>query len=85
MPTATMTSKGQVTVPAEVRRELGLGHGSRITFERVEDGSYRVARVGRSIMELSGCLKYEGPPLTIEEMNEAIADAAVESYLESIR
>ncbi|MFU8889980.1 MAG: AbrB/MazE/SpoVT family DNA-binding domain-containing protein, partial [Trueperaceae bacterium] len=35
--TATMTSKGQVTVPVEVRRRLGLRQGDRVAFD-VEDG-----------------------------------------------
>lgn len=40
---ATITSKGQVTIPVEVRRTLGVRAGDKIRFEPL-DGSYRVAR-----------------------------------------
>jgi antitoxin PrlF len=39
MPDATMTSKGQITVPIEVRRRLGLRAGSRVSFVPTGDGS----------------------------------------------
>jgi len=55
MPSATMTSKGQFTMPAEVRKKLGFKSGKK-----------------RPIMELSGVGKWDGPPVTIEEMNEII-------------
>jgi antitoxin PrlF len=35
---ATMTSKGQITIPAEVRKQLGLGQGDRVEFT-LEDGA----------------------------------------------
>lgn len=85
MPTATMTSKGQITVPKEVRDDLRLEAGSQVMFVKLPNGQYNiVARTG-SIRDLAGILHYEGMPhLTIEEMNEAIGDAVVESYTESV-
>jgi antitoxin PrlF len=38
MPTATMTSKGQVTIPVKVREALGLKPGTRIDFYEIEKG-----------------------------------------------
>jgi len=80
MPTATMTSKGQITVPKEVRDDLHLEAGSKVLFVKLPNGQYRiVARTGR-VQDLAGILHYPGMPvLTIEEMNEAIGDAAAES------
>jgi len=76
MPTATMTSKGQITIPAKVRKALGLKPGIRIDFYETADGEYALRPKSGSIMEMKGCLAYDGPPATIEEMNQAILDHA---------
>jgi antitoxin PrlF len=70
---AKLTSKGQITIPAAVRETLGLQPGDKIVFLPAEDGVFRVRRA-RSILDLEGCVPYSGPPVTIEEMNEAIAE-----------
>ena len=38
MTTSTMTTKGQVTIPLDVRQRLGLDAGDRIEFVEIEDG-----------------------------------------------
>jgi AbrB family looped-hinge helix DNA binding protein len=75
-----MTSKGQITIPKDVRDDLGLEAGSTVLFVKVGEGSYRmVARTGR-IQDLAGILqRSDQRPLTIEEINEGIADGAAES------
>jgi AbrB family looped-hinge helix DNA binding protein len=78
MPTATMTSKGQITIPVKVRKALGLKPGVRIDFYEVEDGEYAFRPKNRSIMELEGCIPKLDHIITIEEMNEAIYDRAAE-------
>ena len=77
---ATMTSKGQITVPKEVRDDLGLVNGSRILFAKLPDGSYRLAAKTGSIEDLIGML-YDPAraPLTIDEINEAIAEGGAAS------
>jgi AbrB family looped-hinge helix DNA binding protein len=45
---ATITSKGQITIPVEVRRSLGLQEGDRVVFEIDEGNADRVARVRRA-------------------------------------
>ena len=42
MPESTISSKGQITIPVEVRRQLGLATGSRIRFVRTDTGSYEI-------------------------------------------
>ena len=74
MSVATITSKGQVTIPKDVRDELGLEPGMKLDFIRVGDGEYRLRPKNLRVEELFGILKYDGPPITIEEMNEAIRD-----------
>jgi AbrB family looped-hinge helix DNA binding protein len=44
---ATVTSKGQVTIPKRVRDLLGIGPGSVIDFLRIEDGRVVLVKVGR--------------------------------------
>jgi antitoxin PrlF len=55
---ATITSKGQVTIPADIRKALGLSAGERVVFTRLDDGATVVMRAKtRSILELKGMLK----------------------------
>jgi len=72
MPTATMTSKGQITIPIQVRKALGLKPGVRIDFYEVEDGEYAFRPKTGSIMEMKGCVPKPDHPISIEEMNMAV-------------
>ncbi len=80
MSQATMTSKGQITIPKDVRESLNLRAGSKVMFVRVAPGQYRiVARTGK-IDDLFGVLhRPDVPALTIEEINKGIAEGAAES------
>ena len=80
MPTATLTSKGQLTVPAEVRADLHLNSGDRVSFEKAENGFYQIRPLKGDIMRLAGMLKYDGPPLSIEDMDRVIGEAATERF-----
>jgi AbrB family looped-hinge helix DNA binding protein len=81
---AKLTSKGQITLPAELRRKLKLVPGSRVQFEERPDGSFVIRRKTRDISELYGILKYDGPPVSIEDMNKAIREAAAERFKRSV-
>ena len=73
MTTATLTSKGQITIPAAVRESLGVETGDRIEFVEVAPGRYELIAATRSVMGLKGMF---GPPkkfLSIEDMNAVIA------------
>jgi AbrB family looped-hinge helix DNA binding protein len=74
MSTATVTSKGQITIPKEIRTLLQVEEGDRIDF--VIEGADRVVmrKPGRSLRSLKGLLHRKGrKPVTIEEMDRAIA------------
>jgi antitoxin PrlF len=59
---ARITSKGQVTIPVEVRRALGVEEGDSLLFERVGEGEVRIRPVKRQrIPELFGALRGEVP------------------------
>jgi AbrB family looped-hinge helix DNA binding protein len=79
----TMTSKGQTTVPAEVREILKLKPGDKIRYVHRNGEIILKAKNKRSI-DLAG--KFYDPnraPITIEEMDEAIGDAIAEHVLGS--
>ena len=72
---ATVTSKGQVTVPAEVRRRLGIRPRDKLAF--VLDGDVvRLVRRGSVVARTAGALKGSARPMSAEEMREA-AEAAI--------
>lgn len=73
MATATITSKGQVTIPASVRAALGLETGSRVEFVEVENGKYAIVPATSSVLALKGMLRKPNQPVSIEDMNQAIA------------
>ena len=71
-----LTAQGQISVPAEVRRKLGLGPGSVLEWDE-EDGKVVVRRVGRYTSdEMHKALFPNGPPphRTVEEMDEGIRE-----------
>jgi antitoxin PrlF len=75
MTTATVTSKGQVTIPADVRNQLGLQSGDRIEFSFNEaTGRYEVYPATQSLASLKGIVKRPAKPVSIEDMNQAIAE-----------
>ena len=85
--TGKVTSKGQTTVPKEVRDFLGLEEGTQMEWI-LDDGKVTVKPRKLRAVDLAGIL---GPPpsgdthVTVEEMNEAIGDAIVERFERSKR
>jgi antitoxin PrlF len=73
---ATVTSKGQVTLPSELRKRLGLKQGSRIRFSIPESGPVQVEPVRYKIDDLWRMSDARGEPgkfMSFEEMNESKA------------
>ncbi|MCY3545431.1 MAG: AbrB/MazE/SpoVT family DNA-binding domain-containing protein [Gemmatimonadetes bacterium] len=73
---SSVTKKGRTTLPKPVRDALGVQAGDRVRYV-VLDGEVRILPV-RPIRRLFGALKHDGPPVTVEEMKRAVADAASE-------
>ena len=73
MSTATVTSKGQITIPAAVRISLGIDTGSRIEFVEMENGQFMIVPAESPIQSLKGMLRKPSAPVSIEQMNIAIA------------
>ena len=76
MTSATVTSKGQVTIPVDVRTRLGLRPGSRLAFVPTDTGGYEIHPEAGSIKDLKGIVARPPRPVRVDDMNEAIAAAA---------
>lgn len=73
MATATVTSKGQITIPANVRQSLHVDAGDRVEFVELEPGQFLFMAANRSVTELKGMFGKPSKSVSIEEMNQAIA------------
>ncbi|GAB1391793.1 MAG: hypothetical protein AMXMBFR78_34800 [Rubrivivax sp.] len=73
MTTATLTSKGQITIPAEIRRMLNVRAGDRVQFVQLEPGRFEIIAATHSVRELKGLFGKPARTVSIEEMNCTIA------------
>jgi len=69
-----ITAKGQTTLPKAVREALSLNPGDKVRYF-VHDDEVRIRKV-LPISRLFGIVKYDGPPVSLEEMEEAIISGA---------
>jgi antitoxin PrlF len=74
MTTATITSKGQVTIPKDVRTRLGVDTGDRVEFVEIQEGVFQIMAANQDVQALKGIVPKPKKPVTIEEMNQAIAE-----------
>ena len=85
METATLTSKSQITVPKAVREALGIGPGDKIQFVPAWQG-FRLVVVKGDITRMAGYFKgRRSKALTIDQLNEAIAEAAVNRFVRATK
>jgi antitoxin PrlF len=81
---ATVTIKGQVTVPKAIRDQLKIEQGTQLDFKLNDDGSISVRALKRSALSIVGLLRQPGRAVpTIEQMNLAVADAAAARHQRS--
>jgi antitoxin PrlF len=81
MSEARMTTKGQITVPKEIRMQLRLKPGDRVRFIIESDGKVRMWPAKRDISALRGVLPKPRRVATLEEIDAAIRARAVRRYL----
>jgi len=73
MPRATLTSKGQITVPKAIRDRLRLAAGDQVDFLLKEDGTVELRPTTVDVKALKGLLHRKGiKPLSVEAMNAII-------------
>ena len=78
-----VSTKGQVILPKVLRDQNGWGPGTRLIVEQTGEGlllrkapHFKPTR----IEDVMGMLKYDGPPLTIEDMNERVSEGFRRDY-----
>lgn len=76
MSTATVTSKGQITIPVDVHNRLGLRPGSRLAFAPTETGGYEIRAESGSVRDLKGAVARPAEPVSLEDMAAAVAAGA---------
>jgi AbrB family looped-hinge helix DNA binding protein len=76
MATATLASKGQLTLPKEVRTAMGVGPGDRVDFVRMADGNFAVMPATGSVQALKGLIPKPKKPVSLADMDRAIAAGA---------
>ena len=72
MTAATLSTKGQVTIPVQIRERLGLGTGDRLEFVELVDGSFAIRPALDDVKSLKGLLRKPAKRVTIEDMNKTI-------------
>lgn len=82
--TSTLTSKGQTTVPREIREYLQLGPRQRIAFV-VEEGKVVLRPEGRPMSAIVGSLRSKAKMPTKKQIRTIVRAAAIRRYLKSCR
>jgi len=72
MTAATVTSRGQITIPANVRKALAVEAGDRVEFIQIEPGQFLLVAVNHFVTELKGMFGKPAKVVSIEDMNRAV-------------
>ena len=77
---ATLTSKGQLTLPVSIRKKLHLKPGDKIELFAKADGHIEGVPVRQAISALKGILPRPDQPVSLDEMDNAIAGGAANDW-----
>ncbi|MBE7218017.1 MAG: AbrB/MazE/SpoVT family DNA-binding domain-containing protein [Caulobacteraceae bacterium] len=88
--TTTLSTKGQVILPKAVRESRGWKPGDRLSVEETPDGAL-ILRLQRKplfpptrLEDVVGMIKYDGPPVSIEDMHRAAVEGAVRRFQRAV-
>jgi len=81
---ATATSKGQITIPVVIRKSLGIEAGTRVRFVPTADGCELQPVKTDSLKLMKGMFAGGGVELSIDDINQVIADSAVEAGMRGL-
>lgn len=68
-----LTSKGRITIPADVRRDLKVDTGDRVEFIQIAPGRYEFVAATQSVTQLKGMFGKPAKKVSIDDMNKAVA------------
>lgn len=74
MSTAVVTSKGQVTIPHDIRQQLNIHKGDKLNFIVTGEHSCKIIPASIDIHDLIGCMQSNKPAPTIEQMDSDIME-----------
>ena len=72
MVAATLTSKGQITIPVVVREKLGLATGDRVEFVEIGPGEFALKAATEDVRSLKGMVRRPSTPVSLGAMSAAI-------------
>ena len=81
--TTTITQRGQVPIPAEVRRVLGVKHGDKVAFT-IEDGEVRLAPAAFSLESAYGSVEPSRKPEDFDEVSRTAREAKAEKTVREL-
>jgi antitoxin PrlF len=73
MSTATLSSKGQITIPLRVRKKLGVDAGDRVEFVEIANGQFALVPATVDVRTLKGIVPKPSTPVSVEQMRRIIA------------
>jgi antitoxin PrlF len=79
-----VTRKGQVTIPADIRRALGIKEGDKVAFV-LENKQVKLTRKGSVVQQTAGALKSDQPALTPQAEHEAAEQAIADEAIQRMR
>jgi antitoxin PrlF len=80
MPAATITSKGQLTLPKQIRDRLGVGVGDRVAFRERPDGTVVLEPETLDLLSLKGTVRPRARGVSLEDMDAAIRRAVTRRH-----
>lgn len=84
MPSATVTSKGQITIPMEVRKALGLSEGDEVLFFPLGNGQFAFRPRTGSIRDLEGIVPKLNHVPSLEDLKDGLAEAVEQEFIDSV-
>lgn len=75
MTTATLTSKGQITIPSAIRSELHVGAGDRLEFIKIGEGRFEIVAANKDVTSIKGIIKAR-KIVSLDAMDAAIKNKA---------
>ena len=76
MAAATLSTKGQITIPVAVREKLGVTTGDRVEFVELADGQIALVPAIEDVRSLKGMVRKPRRPVSVEEMRRIVRKRA---------